>query len=134
MPLENKPTQFSEPEFQTIAPVEHRLWLQVVYSKMSLRQKICLPFILVFLAIWLVGTSALGYYFSRHLEQKELQDTEALAKLILRDFEKVSVSLQVEARLLSENSAILEAVAEQDRIALFATGVTVKNCLVCGFD
>ena len=95
-----------------------RFSLQAVYSQMSLRQKISIPFIVVFLAIWFLGTGTLGYYFSRKLELEQLQETEALAKLILREFEQASSHLRVDARLLSEHPTIVQAVGQDDKTTL----------------
>ncbi len=137
MSPENNPTEFRETEDQTLRKVEkgnfsgqdRLFWLQVAYSQMSLRQKISIPFIVVFLAIWFLGTSALGYYFSRNLKQKQLQETEALAKFILREFEKASNNLLVNARLLSDNAAIVQSVAQKDQTALLQQLLPLRTAL-----
>lgn len=95
------------------------IWLSAIYSQMSIRQKISLPFIFLFLVTWFLGSSAFGYYFSRSLEQKKSDEIEALSQRILGDFEKEKQELQVYARLLLEDSQVIAAInGEQPNILL----------------
>lgn len=95
------------------------IWLSAIYSQMSIRQKISLPFIFLFLVTWFLGSSAFGYYFSRSLEQKKSDEIEALSQRILGDFEKEKQELEIYARLLLEDSQVIAAINnEQPNILL----------------
>jgi hypothetical protein len=93
-PITDNPTNYKTGKHKNSEPSREEYnkyrWLNRVYSQMSIHQKISLPFILMFLATWFLGTSAFGYYFSRSLEQKQkkIDDIEALGQRILRDFDK----------------------------------------------
>lgn len=88
------------------------IWLSAIYSQMSIRQKISLPFILLFLVTWFLGSSAFGYYFSRSLEQKKSDEIKALSQRILGDFEKEKQELQIYARLLLEDSQVIATISD----------------------
>ncbi len=95
------------------------LWLNAIYLRMSIRQKISLPFILMFLVTWFLGTSAFGYYFSRSLEQKKSDEIEALIQIIFRDIKKAKYQLEINARLISEDSQLIQALnSNQQRYLL----------------
>jgi signal transduction histidine kinase len=106
-----------------------RFWLNAIYSQMSIRQKISLPFILMFLATWFLGASAFGYYFSRSLEQKKSNEIEALGQRILKDIERYQNQLSLYARLLSENSKIIDAIESKTTHNLLQNVLPFKTSL-----
>ncbi len=87
-----------------------RFWLNAVYSRMSIRQKISWPFILMFLVTWFLGTSVFSYYFYRSLERNKINEIEALNQIIFREIIEAKYQLEINARLISENLQIIQAV------------------------
>jgi two-component system, NtrC family, sensor kinase len=106
-----------------------RFWLNGVYAQMSIRQKISLPFILMFLATWFLGASAFGYYFSLSLEQKKSDEIDALGERVLKDIEKYQKQLELHARLLSENSKIIAAIESDTSQDLLQNVLPFKTSL-----
>ncbi|NEP45865.1 MAG: histidine kinase, partial [Okeania sp. SIO2H7] len=99
------------------------------YAKLSLRRKISVPFISVFLGIWISGTVGVGYYFSRDLEAKQLQEVEAVASLVLREFQRESQKLGLNAKLLVENTSTTAAVIAKERGVLRQKLLPLKTTL-----
>lgn len=99
------------------------------YAKLPLRRKISVPFISVFLGIWISGTVAVGYYFSRDLEAKQLQEVEAVASLVLREFQRESQKLRLNAKLLVEGTRVETAIIAEDRTALLQILLPLKTTL-----
>lgn len=104
-------------------------WLNAVYSQMSIRQKISLPFILMFLATWFLGASAFGYYFSRSLEQKKSNEIEALGERVFKDIERYQNQLKLYARLLAENPKIIDAIESDISANLLQNVLPFKTSL-----
>ena len=52
------------------------------YQNASLPVKISVPFILMFLGFWIVGTASLGYFLAHKLEQGESKRATELATLV----------------------------------------------------
>ena len=86
--------------------------LAIAYSRLSLQGKISVPFISVFLLMWILVTLSVGYYFSQDLKQRQLAETRAIASLVLREFEQEQKELRLNATLLAENEVVSRAVAE----------------------
>lgn len=99
------------------------------YAKLSLRRKISVPFISVFLGVWISGTVAVGYYFYRDIEARQLQEVEAVASLILREFQRESQKLRLNAKLLVEGTRIQNAIIAEDRTALLQILLPLKTTL-----
>lgn len=121
--------QDSEPNGEANKNNHRWFWLNQVYSQMSIRQKISLPFIVMFLATWFLGSSAFGYYFSRSLEEKKSDEIEALGQIIFRDFEKTKNQLEIHARLISENHQIIEAIKSENTPDLLQNVLPLKTSL-----
>ncbi len=92
------------------------LWLNAIYLRMSIHQKISIPFILMFLVTWFLGASAFGYYFSRSLEQKKSDEIAGLCERILTEIEQERNELQIYSRLLLEDSQIIQALNYNQRL------------------
>ena len=108
-------------------------WLRSAYRKMSLQRKISIPFIVVFVALWFVGTGAVGYYFSENLELRQEDEVKALSKRILREFEYEINSLNLNVRLLAENVAIRQSLAQGDKRALLKELLPLRSTLSSDF-
>jgi signal transduction histidine kinase len=66
-----------------------------------------LPFVLVFAGCWILGTLALGEYFSFTLERRQALQARELTALVKRELEKEREDLRLKARLLSNESEII---------------------------
>lgn len=104
-------------------------YLDRAYAQLSLRRKISVPFISVFLGIWISGTVAVGYYFSRDIEAKQLQEVEAVASLVLREFQRETQKLRLNAKLLVEGTRVETAIIAEDRTALLQNLLPLKTTL-----
>ncbi len=99
------------------------------YAQLSLRRKISVPFISVFLGVWISGTVAVGYYFSRDIEARQLQEVETVASLVLREFQRESQKLRLNAKLLVDGSQIQTAIRAENRTALLQILLPLKTTL-----
>lgn len=103
------------------------------YSQMSLRGKISVPFVSVFLGVWLLGTTSLGIYVSRSLERRTHYQTNAIATLVLREFQQQKQNLRLDAKLLAEQATIRNAVEQGDSFALLRQLIPFKTSLSIHF-
>ncbi|MGD1809063.1 ATP-binding protein [Dapis sp. BLCC M126] len=85
------------------------------YSNLPLREKISLPFLLVFLVIWIPGTLGIGYFFTRHTERKEIQQVKDVGSLILREFQQEITKMELDAQLLVEATTIKRALQSKNK-------------------
>ncbi|MGK7900437.1 MAG: HAMP domain-containing protein [Hormoscilla sp.] len=88
--------------------------LQAAYWRLSLRGKISVPFVSVFLGMWMLGMLSIGYYFSADIEQRQRQEAEAIASLVLQEFEQKRKNLRLDAKLLTETEGLRPAVADRN--------------------
>ncbi|MGD1704069.1 ATP-binding protein [Dapis sp. BLCC M229] len=84
------------------------------YSNLPLRQKISLPFVLVFLGIWISGTLSIGYFFARYTEKKEIKEVKNIASLVLRGFQKKIKQMYLDANLLVEVTKVQKALKSKN--------------------
>ncbi|MGD1712524.1 HAMP domain-containing protein [Dapis sp. BLCC M172] len=85
------------------------------YSNLPLREKISLPFVLVFLGIWISGTLSIGYFFARYTEKKEIQQVKDVGSLILREFQQEIKEMHLDAKLLVEGTTIKRALQSKNK-------------------
>jgi len=85
------------------------------YPNLPLREKISLPFVLVFLGIWISGTLSIGYFFTRHTEKKEIQKINDIGSLILREFKQEIKQMHLDAKLLVEGATVKRALQLKNR-------------------
>ncbi|NJN21730.1 MAG: hypothetical protein HC812_11800 [Leptolyngbya sp. RL_3_1] len=88
------------------------------YSKLKIRKKITLPFVISFVVLWLSGTSLLGIYFSRRLAATKQELVQSLASLVADSFEEELQQLRQQARLIAANEPLVAAIEAQDITAL----------------
>ncbi|MBP0016036.1 MAG: HAMP domain-containing protein [Cyanobacteria bacterium SBLK] len=100
---------------------------------MSLRGKISVPFVAVFLGVWLLGTTSLGIYVNRSLERRTRDRTNAIATLVLREFQQQKQNLRLDAKLLSEQTVIRNALEQGDTLALLRELISFKASLSIHF-
>ncbi|MEM8505741.1 MAG: ATP-binding protein [Cyanobacteria bacterium P01_D01_bin.1] len=88
------------------------------YSQASLPLKVSLPFVLVFASCWIIGTLALGEYFSFTLERRQTLQAQELIALVKRELDKEREDLRLKARLLSNESEIVLSTEAADTTQL----------------
>ncbi|MEM9484342.1 MAG: ATP-binding protein [Cyanobacteria bacterium P01_F01_bin.116] len=84
------------------------------YQNASLPLKISVPFILMFLGFWVLGTGALGYFLADKLEEGKDERASELVGLVKREINQELSSLRQEARLLSFQEIIIQKAIEKD--------------------
>ncbi|MGK7926332.1 MAG: ATP-binding protein [Spirulina sp.] len=99
-------------------PKQPRNALQQIYDNLSLRGKIIIPFVSIFVAVWTGATLSMGYYVTRILEQRTYREAKSLASVILREFEQENAQLRLNARLLADRERITQAVKKGDLATL----------------
>ncbi len=99
------------------------------YSKLPLREKISLPFVLVFLGIWISGTFGIGYYVSRNSEKRYIKQVKSIASLILREFKKEMKLLQLDAKLLVEAIEVKETLQAENKTEILQQLLPLKTSL-----
>lgn len=80
----------------------------------SLPLKISVPFILMFLSVWLVGTELMGQYFSRKLDHNQQAQASELRALVEREIHYRMAQLDEEAQLIAVQDAIVQAAIDRD--------------------
>ncbi|WP_008307968.1 ATP-binding protein [Leptolyngbya sp. PCC 6406] len=108
---------------------KHRFSHLFDYRQVSLPLKIALPFTTMFLIIWAVGTILLGDYFSSKLDQIQQEQADALISLIDREFKQKTENLRRDARLLSLESSLTQAVSQKDQVTLQQSLIPLKALL-----
>lgn len=98
-------------------------------KSVPLSQKISLPFLLIFLGIWTVGTVILGEYFSITLEARKQRKAADLASLVELDIQRELEDLQKSARLLSLKTEIVDAAEERNQLRLQQQILPLKGIL-----
>ena len=88
------------------------------HSRLKIRAKITIPFVVTFIVLWLLGTSLLGYYFSLKLRQEQTENLEELTLLVAERFERELYQLRQTARLLATKDLLNIAVANEHVAAL----------------
>jgi two-component system NtrC family sensor kinase len=92
--------------------------LAEIYKNLSLRGKIILPFVSIFIAVWTGATLSMGYYVNRTLEQRAYRDARSFAASVLQEFEHTREQLRLNARLLADRERLARAIKEDDRVTL----------------
>lgn len=83
-------------------------------SPASLPLKISLPFVLMFLGLWISGTVILGRHFSKQLDQTQQQRAAGLVALLKREISKEQQDLRRAARLISVKGAVIQGTFSQE--------------------
>ncbi len=101
--------------------------IRAIYSQLSLRTQIIIPFVSVCLGLWLLGTIGLGYLFTDRLEKSNTKNLEKQAADVLRKMEKEMQFLNLQARLLVQNEQVIASVKDKSSLVL------LKNLLPLRF-
>ena len=103
--------------------------IQAFYSNLSLRGKIVIPLVGVFLGVWFAGMFSIGYWLTRKLEREKQEQVQEIASLVSREFEQETRSLRLNARLLAETEDIRQAIQTGKRSTIFKRLLPVKATL-----
>jgi signal transduction histidine kinase len=106
--------------------------IKKIWMRLSLNQRIVLPFLTVSLGVLLLGISALGYWFTGSLEQNLRQEIDNFAERIQQDFNYERKSLADQLELIADQNTLRQAVEQQDQFALLKFLLPLKASL--GFD
>ncbi|NEO69947.1 histidine kinase dimerization/phospho-acceptor domain-containing protein, partial [Moorena sp. SIO3H5] len=90
-----------------------------MYSKLSLRAKILLPMLSVFLGMWIVGTFSLGYFFTKRIELQLKNKIQNFSSVQLHAFEQEKETLFLKARWIADIQDVSTLVATGNREKLF---------------
>ncbi|MEM9538546.1 MAG: ATP-binding protein [Cyanobacteria bacterium P01_E01_bin.42] len=104
--------------------------LKTKYARLSLRGKILLPFVSIFVVTWLGAALSLGYYINRTLERQAEREARSIASVILREFEREWQQLRLNARLLADRETIANAIQARE----FATLQKILLPIRIGFN
>ena len=88
------------------------------YQNASLPLKISVPFILMFLGFWVLGTASLGYFLAHKLEESKDERAAELVGLVKREINQELSNLRREAQLLSSQEAITQGITDRNRTQL----------------
>jgi signal transduction histidine kinase len=88
------------------------------YSTLPLHWKISVPFAMTFFWLWLLGTSTLGYYFSKRLENQQIERIHTLGNLVSEKLENTQKALRKDARLLASEGIVVEGIQQQSRTTI----------------
>ncbi|MEM9219111.1 MAG: ATP-binding protein [Cyanobacteria bacterium P01_F01_bin.150] len=97
------------------------------YQQIPLPLKISLPFILMFLGFWLLGSTVLGQYFAYQLELKKQKRATNLVTLVDHELQEQLDNLRRSARLLAAKDTIVEETTEQNQQNLLKTLLPLKS-------
>lgn len=88
--------------------------IRAIYSQLSLRSQIIIPFLSVCLGLWMIGTIGLGYLFTQRLKNETVEEIKEDRLNILRKFETEMRFLSLQGRLLVENQETLRLVQQRN--------------------
>lgn len=89
-----------------------------MYSKLSLKAKIMLPLLSVFLGMWTAGTLGFGYFFTSRMEENIREETEEVSSVVAQDLAQKFELLRLQARWVADNKNLAAAIASAERSAL----------------
>ncbi|MDJ1181344.1 ATP-binding protein [Roseofilum sp. BLCC_M91] len=99
------------------------------YSKLPLQQKISVPFVCVFLGLWILGTVGIGYYFLKHLEKRQLAELQSVSALMLQQFHNETEKLRLNTKLAVESEKVRQGVEDANTTILLQHLLPLKLLL-----
>ncbi len=107
--------------------------LRNTYSKLSLRLKILLPLLTLFLLMWGLGALSMGYFFTKRLEKHSQEDAEGIASIVLENFERKKELLFLQAKWVADSQEIPELVAAGNKRKLQQVLLPLRTTLKLDF-
>jgi two-component system, NtrC family, sensor kinase len=95
--------------------------------KLSLSQKIVLPFLSVCLGVFMLGLFTLGQWFTENLAQNLYGEVAIFADRVSQDFQYDRQTLETQASLIASQNALMSALEQRDRKALLKTLIPLKS-------
>jgi signal transduction histidine kinase len=102
------------------------------WNRLTLNQKLVLPFLTVCLGLFTLGIFTLGYWFTEGLEQNLRLEVENFAERVEQDFHSEQQTLSEQIKLIADRANLLQAVEDRSKIALLQVLLPLKASL--GFD
>jgi signal transduction histidine kinase len=110
----------------TVVTIE-RFW-----NRLTLKQRLVLPFLTVCLGLLMLGIFTLGYWFTGGLEQNLRLEVETFAERVKQDFHVEQQTLNEQIKLIADRANLLQAVERRSKIELLQVLLPLKASL--GFD
>jgi two-component system, NtrC family, sensor kinase len=85
------------------------------YGQLPVAIKLLSPVLIAFLGLWTIGTVSFGYFAKIQLDQTAQRELEDTASWIQRDLDQQRQLLKLNARSVSEDPALIEALTKGDR-------------------
>ncbi|MFB2982860.1 ATP-binding protein [Microseira sp. BLCC-F43] len=102
------------------------------WTRLSLSQKIVLPFLAVCLGGFMLGLLVVGYWFTEGWQQNLRREVEIFAERVHQDFQYEQQTLEGQIKLIANLDELEQAVKGGDRVALLQILLPLKASL--GFD
>ncbi|MEL6224686.1 MAG: ATP-binding protein [Cyanobacteria bacterium J06627_8] len=98
-------------------------------DRVTLPVKISVPFILMFLVFWILGTLGLGRYFSQRLYERKVERATDLVALVDREVAQSLQTLRRDARLLGTKTSVISGTKNDDVTELRQAIIPLKAIL-----
>jgi two-component system, NtrC family, sensor kinase len=85
------------------------------YGQLPVAIKLLSPVLIAFLGLWTIGTVSFGYFAKIQLDQTAQRELEDTAAWIQRDLDQQRQLLKLNARSVSEEPSLIEALVKADR-------------------
>ncbi len=105
------------------------IYLQKIWAKLNLSQKIVFPFLGACLSVLMLGLFVVGNWFTDNLEQNLQQEVTSFAERISQDFQYEQQTLENQIKLIADREDLRLAVARQDRGELLKTLLPLRTTL-----
>jgi signal transduction histidine kinase len=99
------------------------------WTRLSLSQKIVLPFLAVCLGGFMLGLLVVGYWFTESWEHNLRREVEIFAERVHQDFEYEQETLEGQIKLMADLDEFEQAVATGDRVAILQILLPLKASL-----
>ncbi|GET40945.1 sensor histidine kinase [Microseira wollei] len=99
------------------------------WTRLSLSQKIVLPFLAVCLGGFMLGLLVVGYWFTEGWEQNLRREVEIFAERVHQDFQYEQQTLEGQIKLIANLDELEQAVKGGDRVAILQIILPLKASL-----
>jgi two-component system, NtrC family, sensor kinase len=103
------------------------------YGKLPVAIKLLSPVLMAFLGLWTLGTVSFGYFAKVQLNQIAVRELDDSASWLQRDLAQQQALLQLNARSISEEQAVIAAIMADDRALLLRTLLPMQGALKLDF-
>lgn len=96
------------------------------YGQLPVAIKLLSPVLIAFLGLWTSGTVSFGYFAKIQLDQTAQRELEDTAAWVQRDLDQQRQLLKLNARSVSEEPALIEALAKGDQSTLLRAMLPIQ--------